>query len=268
MVTLSDITNRSNLKDDKIRYDYAVSIAEQDPDRYAFILLQLMTRRLREGPIHRADIRELSKRILEYQVSSIFPSNFERWTPTELKDNNPKFLRGFIEDITIDTNHFLEHADEIYKLSPIRHLSLKDYRKLLPQLAGSEHLKGIASLRLWGHKIKDEDKINDNDLATLATSEYLKDLAVLDISYNNITDEGLLQLARSKNFPNLQYVKFYGNQTTDYKTESVGYDMTGPVMEGHSLTELGQTLKDTNPNILWVNPLERLGTESPHPWDF
>lgn len=73
----------------------------------------------------------------------------------------------------------------------------------------SPHLQGIVSLDLrWGNP---GGEIDDHCLEYRARSAYLRDLAYLDISFNNVTGQGLGVLAQTRTLPALQCVSFIEN---------------------------------------------------------
>src|SRR5262245_54799115 len=54
------------------------------------------------------------------------PGNSERWAGVlGSRVKRYEFHRGFVEKIEIDAADFIAHADELYRVAPIRRLSLK-----------------------------------------------------------------------------------------------------------------------------------------------
>jgi len=181
------------------------------------------------------------------------PTNFKKWVPPEVKDFRPYFFRGSVEMITLDTSYFLDNFREIYSAAPMRYLSLKNYGGLFPELIASGSLQGIVYLDLDGKHLKADQKMSDNDLALLASSDSVKDLKMLRIENNNITDQGLLSLAMSSKFPELRHVSFGGNAAAEDSAHYVCFsDFVGP--EDYDLTKLGRKLREINPDALWLQP--------------
>jgi uncharacterized protein (TIGR02996 family) len=58
------------------------------------------------------------------------------------------FRRGLVESITLRAADFLTHADELFRLAPIREARLLESEPLLAELAHSPHLARIRSLDL------------------------------------------------------------------------------------------------------------------------
>lgn len=179
-------------------------------------------------------------------------ANFNRWVPAEVKGFKPYFVRGFVEYITLDTRYFLNNFQNIYQAAPIRHVQLTNYKGHFSELAASESLQGIVYLEFKGWNLSDEYKMDDYDLAMLAASEYVKDLKLLSMPRNRITDKGLVSLATSKKFPSLQHVRFISNCTSEDATHGAYGDWIGP--EDYELTTLGEKLRKINPHAIWLHP--------------
>ncbi len=112
-------------------------------------------------------------------------------------------------------------------------------------------------------------KIEDQDLAKLAESDHFSHLSYLDLTGNNITNEGLICLvkARSK-FSNLKVVLFYRNKTSEDSTEIAAFDQGAYCSSGYSLTSLGKKLLEINPKGEWVARVEKDHGETPDRLNF
>jgi len=92
---------------------------------------------------------------------------------------DPTFYRGFVERVSVRAGRFLEIADELFSLAPIRHLALTGIPAVLDDLAASPHLARIRSLSLpvFGA----EDALTDDALARFLASPHLANLCHLRI---------------------------------------------------------------------------------------
>src|SRR4051812_38900686 len=91
----------------------------------------------------------------------------------------PKFYRGFVERISVRAYRFLEIADELFSLAPIRHLSLIGIPQVIDALAVSPHLARMRSLVLSENG--DQDELTDDVLARLLASPHLGNVTHLRI---------------------------------------------------------------------------------------
>jgi hypothetical protein len=115
------------------------------------------------------------------------------------------FHRGFVEKIEIDAAEFLAHADELYRLAPIRRLNLKHVAPVLDELFRSPSLSRIVSLTF------DYEHIVDRGVELLAQSRHLANLSWLDLDGNDITRAGLAAMMKSDRLPSLRFVSFRDN---------------------------------------------------------
>src|SRR5687767_5371388 len=101
---------------DEPRLTLAAYIASQDPELARFIELQVADgrerRRVRRG--HRGVSRPT-------EDGRLLRRNAARWTHTMAKYTAAQeFHRGFMAEISIEPNVFLEHGDWLLKQAPIR----------------------------------------------------------------------------------------------------------------------------------------------------
>jgi uncharacterized protein (TIGR02996 family) len=137
------------------------------------------------------------------------------------------FFRGFVEKIRIDARTFLDKADQLFALAPIRRLTLTNVAPVIDKLFASTHLERIVSLTL-----ADQD-IGDRGVAVLASSSHLSKLAYLHLAGNGITGQGVVTLMQSKSLPSLRYADLVGNP---------GYDEC-----------LGPTFFEDQGQVVWYN---------------
>lgn len=189
------------------------------------------------------------------------------------------YFRGFVEHVAIKAHRFLEIADELYSLAPIRHLTIT-YCKgfdhmdegLWKALLASPHLERIRSIklpvRIFGqdNQYTELNRLTDRDIELLAASRHLRGLAHLDLEDESRLTEGAFDaLAASTNLPDLSFV---GHDLHEY---SAGIASPwGPL--GKPTRWLGdRPLHRYAPwlearhrrRIAWLHPLESYGTETP-----
>ena len=116
-----------------------------------------------------------------------------------------KFHRGFIGEVTLPLDRFLDVAPTLFAAAPIQHLNLTLPRTRLAELLRSPHLGRLTSLALEDLGLTDEDaraiaraegmralrwlalggnKIGRAGVEALAASPWLANLAVLDLTHN------------------------------------------------------------------------------------
>lgn len=142
------------------------------------------------------------------------------------------FFGGFVERIKLDAKQFLATADELYRLAPIRRLSLTSVAPVLEELFRSPHLGRLVRLSL------EYEELGDRAAEVIARSPQLRKLAWLDLSVNNITRSGLEALAKSDKLPSLRKVDLTGNPVFKEVEESVGDDQGHIVDVGEGLFEI------------------------------
>lgn len=115
------------------------------------------------------------------------------------------FDRGFIAFVKMSAVSFLERAEQLFSLAPIRHLKLTGVLPFADELFASPYLNNIISLDI------DRCDLDDARLKTLAESPVLKHLKWLSVAENNLGFDGADALAASPLSGQLAYVNFFGN---------------------------------------------------------
>ena len=120
----------------------------------------------------------------------------------------PQIYRGFVERVAMRAGRFLELADELFRLAPIRHLVLICVPEVVDQLAASPHLARIRSLSLPRHSGADE--LSDAALGRLLASPHLGQLAHLRLVHQHaLTPRAYQQIAISKTLPELSHIEIF-----------------------------------------------------------
>jgi transcription elongation factor Elf1 len=133
-----------------------------------------------------------------------------------------KHFRGFIEHVAIKASRFLEIADELYSLAPIRQLTITyakgpnhDDLGLYKALLASPHLDRIRALKFPMRVLGNDNeytKLNEltnTDIAMLADSDHLRGLRVLALEdQHKLSIAAFDALATSTKLPALSAVYF------------------------------------------------------------
>jgi hypothetical protein len=130
-----------------------------------------------------------------------------------------EFHRGFVEHVAMRAARFLEIADELFALAPIRHLTLTYTRgpdhtdgALFEKLLASPHLARIRSLELPGRVIDNDytalNRLTDGDLARIAASPRLAALGYLAfVDQPALSPAGLATIPASRRLPALRVLR-------------------------------------------------------------
>ncbi len=186
------------------------------------------------------------------------------------------WYRGCIEHVAIKASRFLEIADELYSLAPVRHLTIT-YAKghdhsdtdLWKALLESPHLDRIRSLRLpvciADRPLTELNRLTDVDLELLASSQHLRKLAHLDLEdETHLTERAFHALAASRNLPALSMIRHdvYSYEFPAYSPwGNLGKRTRGSATR--QLARYADALEATHGTIPWLHPLEHYGTDAP-----
>lgn len=164
-----------------------------------------------------------------------------------------QYYRGFVEQITLSAETFLQHGQTILSKSPIRHLDLTHVDANAEALFESPLLSNIVSLSIK------ENNLTDFHMALLARSPHLGRLRWLSLMLNKIDMSGAEELAKSKGLKQLKYVNFYGNEVDP--TENLVVDQ-GVVIDT-ILPEEGAILEARYGPIRWLHPKAEMESDLP-----
>jgi uncharacterized protein (TIGR02996 family) len=225
--------------DDAPRLVYADWLEENgQPERAEFIRVQIELVKPPAGGRRRARLKareeELLKKRGDEWLKPLLPFTCDIYSdPCE-------FRRGFVERMDLESESFVEHAAEIFRLTPLRvgrFPDQEDYKELAacPYLARfreldftmsglsdnfaphvlitSNYLKDLEVLRLCGYD--DNCHLDVPGLEALSRARYLTRLRELDLSNNWFGDEGVEALARTRRLPALEHLSLEGVGMTD-----------------------------------------------------
>ena len=115
------------------------------------------------------------------------------------------FRRGFLDYIDLSTEQFLDHADELFRLGPIREVSLYEARDRIHALAAFSPLNRFQMLSLTANDLRCEE------LRVLCDSPHLTHLTGLDLSLNNLDTEAVGVLRQARFFTGLDSLNLGSN---------------------------------------------------------
>lgn len=160
---------------------------------------------------------------LMYKAAENYQTNMDDLCGLTKEINEHQFLgvnfvgsfavRGFIEHITIKAPAFLQFAPFLYSIAPIRHLKLTYAKAVMADLAASPHLARVCTLVLPNRILDNEytrlNELTDDDIAVLASSPHLGNLALLNLEDNDLlTIRAFDHLALSPHLRSLSNVSF------------------------------------------------------------
>jgi uncharacterized protein (TIGR02996 family) len=147
-----------------------------------------------------------------------------------------EFRRGFLEEVTLKAQVFLDHAGALFRAAPVRLVRLLKGAALMGPLADCPALRRVAELRLTDNLVGDDgvlalaasphlaglttlrlgnNGLGDRGAEALAGSPHLAGLTTLNLSRNTIGDRGVLALARSPHLARLSALDLRNNQIGD-----------------------------------------------------
>ncbi len=185
------------------RIAYAAAIVDDDPARAEYIQRAIKRAERPRDPSPEAIANSVALEKLEHAHGA-------RWV-AELPGfaDGYGFRRGFVEDVRLDAPTFLSRAAELYRVTPILHLTLTGAAPVADALFASPLLDQIVSLSLM------ENQLGDDAIVALAGSPHLGNLRWLNLDFNDIGEAGLEALAASTALPRLGYVGLGHNRVPD-----------------------------------------------------
>jgi uncharacterized protein (TIGR02996 family) len=186
--------------------------------------------------------------------------------------DQPELHRGFVEHVAMRATRFLELADELFALAPIRHLTLtyckgRDHADagILHALLSSPHLARIRSLRLPGRVIDNRytelNRLSDDDLVRIGAAPHLAGLGYLAFEDQELlTIRGFDALAASRGLPALRVVH---HDLYRYFRVAGDYGEHRRELVEHGLARWAAELEARRGPIAWLHPP---GTETELEW--
>lgn len=235
-----------------VREEFAAwGVANHDPQG-ELTWLQLARKRER-----RSGTKEAAARAGQAAMALI-KQHYVRWVRDVLRiGSSPWFGLGFVDSVALDAPTFLERADELFAVAPIRAIQFVDVAADIDAIAASPHLGRLVSLNFYNRS--GASSLGDAGLRTLLESPHVSRVALLHVSDNKITRAGVELLASQwRRMPNLIDVSLGNNLCEDPK-ETAGFDsMTMDVVTNSiSLPPLGEELEAAYGEIPWLHPYSR-----------
>jgi uncharacterized protein (TIGR02996 family) len=190
----------ANPADDVVRLAYADWLEENGHvKRSEFIRLQIRIACVSENDAALPELRERQAELLNAHGSE--------WARALAEcEVGSVFCRGFVERIKLSGEAFAEHADELFRLAPIRGVELVAG---LEAFLASPHSARVRELYLWYNGLREAGTV------ALAGSPYLSNLTTLVLWGNGIGDGGARALAGSPNLASLRTLDLWNNGIGD-----------------------------------------------------
>jgi len=162
-----------------------------------------------------------------------------------------RFRRGFVEALALHAQTFLDVAEELIRLTPLRRLELVRAGSLVAELAGCRGLDHIQSLSFGDYFV---DPLDSNGIRALVESPYLCRLSFLSLLRNNVADAGATFLAHSRNLPELRRLELAHNGiSTEGIRALAGSSLLSQLLylglEGNEITAEGRSLLLASPHL-------------------
>lgn len=116
-----------------------------------------------------------------------------------------QFRRGFLDYIDLKARLFLDYAEELFCLGPIREVSIIEAGDLIHALAAFSLLNQVQMLSLAANDLRCEE------LRAFCSSPHLTHLTGLDLSLNNLDTEAVGVLRQAPFFPRLDSLNLGSN---------------------------------------------------------
>jgi uncharacterized protein (TIGR02996 family) len=169
-----------------------------DPERAEFIRVQIARAQNADGKgaLPAAEVAALAAR-----ERALLERNRDRWLAplralNAYSRRDGAFWRGFVRDIVVDADEFVERGAELWMCSPGSELQLQYPKMVAKQLIRCPHLARVGHLALTDH-------LAPRDLRALLESPHLTQLRHLSLSDNRFRDDDMRTLAASTGLPAL-----------------------------------------------------------------
>jgi uncharacterized protein (TIGR02996 family) len=180
-----------------LRLIYADFLEDQGDPRAEFIRVQCELAGLDEDDDRRTPLEERELALLNKHGSA--------WVnQLELAYKPCAFRRGFVESLTMNAGEFLANAERLFRLTPLRQVSLISTASDLATLAASPVLARLSRLHLG--------PVGDTDVATLCTSSHLANLQSLTLSGHQLGLDGVRALLECPSLAGLRELGLYRSQ--------------------------------------------------------
>jgi len=228
---------------DNPRLELANWLDSRWPERASFIRLQLHNNRVERSILQKRIYGESlnsydedlpARRGWDAPIRSLGwvgePEQPHRW------NRGWSFIRGCIAYVRIEASVFLERADELFSLFPIRQISMTNSAPVFGDLMASPFLERLVGLELcWSG-------LGDRETQLLAECPHVRNLRSLGLQCNRIGMEGFEALCASPYLEGLVDVNLHGNAAPN-PTQEAGYEWTGALVVVSGLPPEGEALE-------------------------
>jgi uncharacterized protein (TIGR02996 family) len=198
---------REHPDDDVPRLVYADWLDENgQPERAEFIRVQI--------ELARAELADPRRPDLESRQLQLLARHRKEWAgPLRALVPQWEFRRGFVEAIKLPARTFLEHAEELFRLAPVRDVHLVGVSEHADELARCPHLRQLTALTLTdprftaGQRRSQRQRrwrngeftnpLGTDVLRTLLHSPYLREVRRLGLAHCFLGASGAAALAAS-----------------------------------------------------------------------
>jgi uncharacterized protein (TIGR02996 family) len=163
------------------------------------------------------------------------------------------FHRGFIGEVTLPVDRFLDVAPTLFAAAPIQHVNLTAPRTRWAELLRSQHLARLTSLAL------EDLGLDDSDAIVIAKSEALRALRWLSLANNRIGRSGVEALAASSWLASIVVLDL-SNNPCDPVPRPGGRDLDGRVTAIDRPMVANELVSRYGPRLWLANP------EDPDAW--
>jgi uncharacterized protein (TIGR02996 family) len=164
----------------------------------------------------------------------------------------PQIYRGFVERVSLRARRFLELAEELFNLAPIRHLVLIEVGEVVSELAACPHLARMRSLSLPCHR--GPDQLSDGALRQLVDSPHLGNLTHLRLVHQpQLTSAAFEYVVTAPTLPRLSSFEVFAPLRTWYQHEAATFDPKGRAERIFTYDTPLPALVDRG----WIAPVER-----------
>ncbi len=189
------------------------------------------------------DLESPKRQPLMDESMTLLENDGQEWMPSKHPDVFKwKMHRGFVAGIHIAASSFLNHYAELGALYPIQHVNLRDLVPHARNVLTSRNLRMLSSLSA------NYGGITDDDLKAFSQSHFVDNLWWLDLSDNQINQEGVEALITSPFLKKLGYVWLEGNPCNP--VETAGFDQ-GCLVD-KQMPEAGRKLEARFGPIRWL----------------
>ncbi|MBV9124085.1 MAG: TIGR02996 domain-containing protein, partial [Planctomycetes bacterium] len=233
-------------EEDLLRLLFADWLEEQGDPRADFIRVQCALARLAEEDPRRNELLQ--------QQRDLWALHGEEWArPLAGLVRKYCFRRGFVEEIGLELEAFLDHGEELCGQFPIQQIDLEGGVRDqvdeddLRALADSPHLGRVRELNLASMYL------NADAMLVLATSPYLTQLTRLNLNRNVISDDGVRALAAASHLEQLTALELASNLIGDAGVQALAASKGWPRLS--TLNLRGNSIGDAGVQALAASPL-------------